>query len=659
VREFTQEELNILNTNTPNYRKKILLSTRTWSAGENKFIYNLPIDISRYVLNISPIKSKLDTEGYAVWNNASATLTLSNAENIFAQNNTQDNFLYASLVEVFAEIKDINSGDNEQQVSVKIFRGFILTAPIFQEEERALTLTLSGELARLATYSALPISILHSEVLIAQGEDEEQSQEQGAEQTIITTPHFAVGKINGLWRGLLEGASAEASLLKEEIDYKISKLNDYSGGAEIALNNPLTAGEGIWATYRCWHKDKTVEWAAEEIAKHSQSLSWDIDPVNFSENVEAAFAQPSPNSFDEGINISAQINEDCITLLSSFLSDGNFSWSVVENTGVSFNLTPSSIITDASFNQPATVAASSSQAYGTWEVQTGASWVNSEAQFNYFISSTNNRSNTNGYALSFFKNAQTIYFNLYKVNNGSLQIIGMLPFNTNATMLRYRLSRSQSGEFKIWAKNVETTSGGNQSAWVYLGQLASDNTFTASNYQLFIFIRRDGASYLTNNIYDIKTSPLAAHGGGNIAPSAEYQTPVLDGGAGLVSWGNITFTQEISEGTSANIYWRSKQNEADDFTPWQLAQNGQTPVNPGRYLQLLWVGQSDEAQTLAPKLISWGVNWFTRNVSIAMLNTNALTCLDAIKELALLTGYKIGYDAEGKSLIKPAVFNLN
>ena len=64
-----------------------MLYTRTWQAQSETYTFSDAQDITKYILETSKIKWKLDNEGYSVWNNAVLNLTLSNQNNNFDETN--------------------------------------------------------------------------------------------------------------------------------------------------------------------------------------------------------------------------------------------------------------------------------------------------------------------------------------------------------------------------------------------------------------------------------------------------------------------------------------------------------------------------------------------------------------------------------------------
>ena len=70
------------------------------------------------------------------------------------------------------------------------------------------------------------------------------------------TKNAAVGRVQRVLRGT---SFDKAVVLREKTDYTISQLNNYSSGAIIELKSALTLGENIWADYIYWQKGITID----------------------------------------------------------------------------------------------------------------------------------------------------------------------------------------------------------------------------------------------------------------------------------------------------------------------------------------------------------------------------------------------------------------
>ncbi|MDR1684740.1 MAG: hypothetical protein LBR90_04725, partial [Elusimicrobiota bacterium] len=575
---------------------------------------------------ISPIKWKLDNEGYGVWTNASATLTLSTAGG--ALDALLPN-LAGARAEVYAGAKLPNGGEE----FIKIFRGFALAEPVTRERERSVTLTISGELARLASYGAQDISITQTAELLGQNAG-----------TDLRTAHIAAGQILEVRRGPLAAGYEEAQTLKEETDFEISDLHSPRRGALIKLAAPLSEGQAVWAAYRRWHTDVTLTWIAQEIARRSESAPTQIEQPQFEADIVHAFTQPALYAFAEGEHSYTQEEQGKVTLKDSFLDLAQHDWVIKEKpSNVNFTLTPSSVaLNPVNFTGRATVAAAAAiGAYGTWEAEVSGGLLNNHEQVDYFISSADERNTTCGYV--FIKSrlgAQTLICNLCRVDNGAIILLNRVTLSGNSEALRYRISRDSAGNFRLWAKVSRPTPA---ASWQSFGIIATDNTYTQNNYQLLSFSAYGSA------VYELKQSAAVA-AAEDAAPNGSYTSPVLDGGANLSSWDAFTIQQELN-GAAAQIYWRAKPAPQAPWGAWAQITSGQTPPTTERYLQLQWRASRAQAEQ-KPYLISWQISSRTTGINIAVLNTSSMTFLDVMRELALLTGFQIGYDTEGKFLFK-------
>ena len=628
MQPITNDLQTALNSQNPRYIKKVLLYPRGWDAQRQEYIFAAPLDITRYILEMSPVKSKLDNEAYSQWNTANASITLSAEFSL-----PQGAALHGAKAEFFSGCA-LETGQKEL---IKIFRAFALEEPTEREMGRTITLNLSGELARLALCPAQDISMLAQYELL--GQDEGNN---------FTTANPAVGAVIEVRRGPLSEGPQSAAVLKEEDAYQISSLNQHRQGAALKLTHPLQNGEGLWITYRHWHTDESLDWIALQIAQTAKSESWDIDEISFEETVEHRFAQPSLQSFAEGAFEYAVLENGLIKPAQGFMQTVDYTWAVAEKpAGVSFNFTPNSIALDG--NNFATVASGwgsgNDSAYGTWEFQCAVPWGEDERQFKYFISSTNNRTTTNGYCISEVRIGTIWTSILYRVDNGVRVAIHQTVLNLNVVgQYRYRISRGPGGEFRIQIRYI------NGPGWHNFGHVCTDNTHKTSAYFGVVFYFS-----AANMVFDISHSPLAATGHGDYPPVCVYTSPVIDGTTALEAWGNFSIREQSGAGCSSLTYVRVKEDISSPWGQWAAISDGNTIADTPQFAQFKWVGCSDLQQLTAPALESWGISWQARNINIAVVNMAAMTCLDVLQELAKMSGFKIGYDYDGKFLFKKRV----
>jgi hypothetical protein len=624
--------LNALNSQTPKYYKKILLYKRIWNSTSLQYDFDTATDISKYLIEISPIKWKLDSEGYCTWSCANTTLILNNLDKKFtpsAQNSfftSEENF-FGSKVEIFG-----GANTTQGKEDTLIFRGFILSAPQEHPEEKTISLILKGELEKLSSFSAEKISNSATNELLGQNEGQE-----------FYTINCGVGII----LEVKQGASLEnARILQPSLDYKISSLNELNQGAKIKLTTALTFGQSLWCSYIYWWQDKPLSWLAAQVARTAQSQNTDIDDVYFDRNITNTFEQPAFASFEEGTLENLEISSNTLRLKNNFLQSSDFSWTTLEKpSNVSFTFTQNSaFLSNGLLSSPAAAYTPSTQAYGTWQIDASCNWTDEANQLNFFISSTNNYRTTNGYCLTHFKYGNNMICGLYRVDNGSLVLLraGTYALGSHITKIKYRLSRDGSGNFYLWIKALEPST----SDWQFLGLLATDNTYTQSNYLVLKMVNNG-----YQGIENISLSPLCATGTGDFSPSGSYLTPVIDSGGYLINWGVFSINQTLNNG-SAQTFWRGKDNLEDSWSAWTEITNSQIPSTQKRYLQLKWFAASNTAQTSSPVLNSWSLVYYTNSVNIALVKTYQMNCLEIMQELARLSGFIIGYKEDGTFLFK-------
>ncbi len=633
MKTLSQSLISALNNQAPVYTKKFLLYTRTWQSETETYTFSNPQDITKYILENSKIKWKLDNEGYSVWNNAVLNLTLGNQNNSFDETNT---FWAGAKIEVYTSAKTIADSNNEE---VKIFQGFVLEGPIYDKENRTLNLSLTGQLALLDTFSAKDLT--------QTVEIETLTPTQDNPTRKFTTQNNAVSEIVAVYQGATQDGFENATLLKAQNDYTVSDLSQYKQPATIKLNTDLPRTDTLWCTYRYYYTDKTCEWIAGEIADICAAPSRQIDPVFYSSTIEANYNCPTYNDFNEGTLNALQVNNNTLELEDNFLKDTDYTWTTVSApNNQTITITPSSILVIGPQMMPigreAIFRATANQAYGTWEAEVSAADEDDIFQYNYFISSSDNLANTNGYVLSFEYSYDYIYFNLSRITNGQETLIKQWYYQTARNMLRfrYRITRDFNGTFQIWFKNI--TSG---SSWAsVIGGTCQDNTYTTSNYQFF---RMKG--YGGNNVYNYQTSPLVSTGSGTLSPNGTYLSPVIQTGTNFKNWGKLTFQQTLNNG-SANFYMRFKNEDEDTWSDWENISNNQSITSAKNCAQLKWEAHSNTTQTQSPVLSSFILTWEVSGVNIAIVQTKDMSCLDVMKELATLSGYQIGFDSNGKFL---------
>lgn len=636
MKDISSSLMEILKSSSPCYAKKLLLYLRVWDSTQNAFIYGSPYDITPYLISCGTVKWKLDNEGYGIWNSAGLCLTLSSGAPFLAQGT----LLYGARIDVYG---GASSGGSAEYV--KIFRGFILRDSIFNPDGKSCTVYLNGELSLLSCQSAQSLSISREKELVASRPSDSPSEDDTSYLSFTLSGRSVAG-VDGVFVGDSADGAQQAAALREVNDYEVSSLNSYKYPATVTLSSPLAAGKSIWVSYRCWHTDKSIEWAVANILTLCGVRQTEIEEVDYEGDISSFFNQPADEDFTQGFCEYGDVTSSYVKVASSFLQTANYDWRIVHQSNVPITFTPCSItLGEGNLSVTGSVAAPSTQAYGTWELEADSAYNEDIGHYFFYVSDNEDYRYANGYCVAFTKyDYYQIFFVFYKVTNGTLQQTAVKYFTRNelTNRLRYRIGRDSSGTVRLWVRPLTPS----PAAWVDLGVVFTDTTYTTCSYHIAEFIHK-----APNSIYDIKLSPQPATGSGEFAPYAEYLSPVIDGGRGFLSWGNFTAVDE-PDGCQSSFYSRSKDTETSAWGAWHSLSAGTAPQESGRYLQLKWYGGSDSAQTKGAKLDSWQISWQGDGVNIAVINTGGLTCLDAVKELAVLSGYQIGFDCEGKFFFK-------
>ena len=195
--------LKALNSQSPCYARKFILYRKVWNDEQKKYIFGDGFDLTPFVIQSGEIKWKLDNEGYGIWNNAGMAITISARAGIFEEK--QNNLLYGARIDVYGGIAD--------EEYTKIFRGFIMREPSYNQEAREYIVNLSGELACLASYGALDLSVVKNNVLIASRAGQSEAAED-ENYFSFELPDKAVGAVLEARIGSIDGGFGGASVLQ-------------------------------------------------------------------------------------------------------------------------------------------------------------------------------------------------------------------------------------------------------------------------------------------------------------------------------------------------------------------------------------------------------------------------------------------------------------
>jgi hypothetical protein len=259
-------------------RHKLLLYRRKWDSAVSAYIVETsPVDITEDINHTGTnvvINQQLDTDIANIWKVGNLSLTLYNENNRFWQDKEDGLFpqpyiIYGSKIEYYIGIPALND-------YVKCFTGYLTEMPHYRQDEGLVEIRVLDRLERLKTISAENVSTK----VVA-----EQLKQQDSARCI--TANAGVGRVQRVLRGT---SFDTAVVLREKTDYTISQLNNYNNGAIIELKSALTAGENSWADYIYWHKGITIDDLVNRLlsAGGVESAHRIIEPVVFHNTARVA-----------------------------------------------------------------------------------------------------------------------------------------------------------------------------------------------------------------------------------------------------------------------------------------------------------------------------------------------------------------------------------
>ncbi len=636
MKSITTEVSNLLKNSNQKYFKKVTLYTRYYDTTD--FAYDTGIDITDYLLEISPIKNKLDSEGYGIWKMSNTALKFSNKHNEFKSENPDGFFTTGKIVhksKIKVEVGIVKPDGTKE--NFEIFTGYIMNSPTFNPEDKSITITISGRLATLKDYSM--------EELVNTATEEQLTTSDNID---YTTTNVAIGEFLEVRKGTTTWA--DATTLRESVDFTISNLNTYDEEAIITLKTAATAGEKIWATYNYWYTSKEIEWVAEQIADIANITNTDIDDIVFPEGVTTEYIQDDETDFDEGTYNDTEYETDAVKLETDFPGAQNVTWTPRSTpSGTYFSSTGDSvaILGASTFSGYAIASAPNTTAYGTWDFVVDACGRAIEQSYYHFVADGYSLGSIDSYCFSIIKiDTYDFIYTLRKFTNGSSTSLSVKSDELPVVCadLRVRITRNASGSFYLWVRPQAPYLGD----WKNIGFLATDTSYTTSTYQTVVFVEFAE----DNSFYNMKLSSKVATGSGDYFPTGDYISPEIYGSDAFYNWGEVIPSETKPTGTDTSIDYRHKTLSGDSWGSWTALPGNNIPNTTDPYLQVRWNAESNTAQDETPELASWSVEIIKQFVEIAMVNTKDMTCLDALIELAKMTCYEIGFSSADTMFLK-------
>ncbi|MCX5783363.1 MAG: hypothetical protein NTW04_02845, partial [Elusimicrobia bacterium] len=218
---------HMLSSGNPVYFKQVLLSVRNWNG--SAYIYGEPQDITNDVVEISPIKWKLDREAYGVWTTPVCNIVLRNDKNQWLLQNPSGFFPDGAVIRKSkVQIKAGAIMPGGEKSSGYVFTGYINSELRYKPHEKTVTVNIAGRMSLFEDFSAESVSNFSADELLGSNSGTE-----------FSTAALGVGAVTEVKRGATPGGASSAQILTPENDYTISDINVKGAPAKITIKQAL------------------------------------------------------------------------------------------------------------------------------------------------------------------------------------------------------------------------------------------------------------------------------------------------------------------------------------------------------------------------------------------------------------------------------------
>lgn len=586
------------SNNYTNLKQKILLYRRKWNNGAFE-IESTPIDITNlmdYEGTNAVITQQLDIDDANTWKIGNLVLTIYNKNNCFWEGKYDGYFafpyyLFGSKIEYYVGDEIINSW-------VKLFTGYLTAEPTYRQDEMLVEFQVLNRLDFLDTISAEGISTTITNEL-ATLEDE----------TKVLTLNSTVGRI----LKVLKGESIQTAIeLEEKTDYSISQLNEYNLPAKLTLDSALLTGENIYISYLYWKKGIMIDELVLDLLDYAgiDENNRIVDPVIFNNSVRVS--KTDFNDVSWAWIYQLNNNDDFTHYINGGGRDSRNSYTISD-----YNGEHDSYETDVLMKQ-----------FGCFMRSGRISFY-----FNTF-----GKVGGSGYAVetyvSLVSSSITVGFHFGGAASGSSILsqvkvmVGSNEYSISDGVAEHNFSieYNSDGQLKFYRDNIV----------VYSTTISTNLIFT-----LF----RTVAAYSTMafKITNIEAKPLS---------ELDYVSkPCIlmineNTDSQFLGYDRLNANLSVNGVPIANVRVKYK-NSGESWTEFNEYTIG-TPLSLGyRFIQFLITNDASFGNTVSfNDLRLW--HFIQENVALGVCNLTNMSILSALKELASMAMYEIGFDSDDK-----------
>lgn len=583
-----------------------------------------PIDISGMILKPNTLSMTLDVNEVAQYNANNVTLTLEDTHNYFVEGTPNSYFpngyqIYGSKVVLYYGLDTTNE--------TPLFTGVIKELPTHKPDKYQVDLKLVSPLEMLKDIEAKDFSDKVTGEVLTLDHTGDNNEE------FYLTAQKGVGGITALY--------ANGVKLYEGVDYEVSQLNELNYNAVIEVKNSTVFGQTFTVDYYYWKRGLSVEEiVAGVVALGGYSgATTDIQPVAWQNAVR------SPSTVSNVLGAigyyESALNEYTFNWHNRY---GN-SWQNTQGTGGITNKLPANF--DYSFTiegGPTNIVPDDVGAICLGDSYNGAT-ISETLDPNYQAANLGPVGVTNGITCRLFYGRVTHL-------GTSRRYIGVTVHSiTNGTpTLLYSYEIPSSLQTRDVRANFEIKRRGNTINVYYEGNSVATATYNGSLDYHYQYDRRssDRYNHFLDNSWAFFDSSLNQHGANFTRPC--IVTDTLDMTAGGSSWGAVQ--AELDQDA---VYFLNAYFSTDAGATWSGAYSYNIDVNmarPERYMYYV-LGVPDSQASFDIKDPS--TYFYASTLVLNIVNLGNSTVLEALQDLALISGYEFGVDRQGVFFFRPRV----
>lgn len=577
-----------------------MLFRNKWDSVNNKFeLEPNPVDISDMIAKPNTLSMTLDVSEIAQYNANNITLTLTDIENRFVEGTPKSYFpagyqLYGSKVILYYGLDDTNK--------ISLFVGVIKDLPTHKPETYQVDLKLISPLELLKDIEAKDFSDKYTGEALTFVEVDDDGH------YVYNTANTGVGGFSAVY--------ADGNKLFEGIDYEVSQTNALGFPAIITIIKADYYSSTITADYYCWKTGLSVEQIVSGlVALGGYTSNTDIRSVVWNTAVR--------NVMPFNVNFAIGFYKQNNNLI--------FNWFNNVSSWQSFNLRNDFVVRESIFPSEFTINANIRYV----KVSASAGYARYYLGDEFYTDIYGNKAVYNGYGLHFSDNGA-----------GSPFRINLLTYNEGVLTSQQIYSGSYREVKGVQIKNNK----------VYFFDtngvvLCEENLFFTPKIEVYNSINPNNSVRLeiTNLIFSPSIDSYI------ISNEAEqYAVPVIksdvaDKLADTGYWGGV-----LTEFSDDNINYSLKYASSPDSMTFTdlYSTNINTEVGvEDRYIY--WVFEITNNAPLGSNLLNLQISYYQTSLTLNIINLSGKSVLEALQDLALISGYEFGVDRNGIFFFRP------